>query len=76
MEEKNTVMVENKKEKKVSKTAWGWWVLGLVMPIAGYVLYLVWKGKNERDSQSSGWGALLGCALYVVLFLVWALFIK
>lgn len=69
-------MEENKVVKKESRLSWGWWALGLVMPIAGYVLYLVWKEKKEKDSQSSGWGALWGCLLYFVLFFVWALFIK
>lgn len=73
MKEKNTVTVKN---KKTSKIAWGWWILGFACPVVGYILYLVWKKTDERDSQSSGWGSLLGCAFYLVLFLVWALFIK
>lgn len=74
MDERNLAKTTNNND--INKTAWGWWILSFFVPIAGYVLYLVYKTKDARKSKSSGWGSLLGCAFYFVLFFVWLLFIK
>ena len=55
---------------------WLFFAISFLVPVAGYVLYLVYLKKDERNANSSGWGALFGVAFYIVFALVFILFIK
>lgn len=58
------------------KINWIFFVISFFLPPLGYAFYLVYMKKNERNSYSSGWGALLGAACYIIFVLVWILFLK
>ena len=45
---------------------WGWFVLGLFVPIAGLVLYLVWKKERPLAAKRAGLGALVGAIISFV----------
>lgn len=41
----------------------GWGLLGCCIPIAGLVLYLVWKDQKPRTAKAAGIGALVAVCL-------------
>lgn len=55
--------------------SFGWAVLGFFVPIAGLVLYLVWKDERPKDAKRAGVGALVSvifeAVAFVVLMLMW-----
>ncbi len=42
------------------KKSFGWALLGFMVPLAGLILYLVWKDKTPLKAKSCGKGALIG----------------
>lgn len=47
-----------------------WWgLLGFFVPIAGLILYFVWKNEAPYKAKSAGIGALIGIALEVIFFI-------
>lgn len=38
----------------------GWTVLGFFIPLAGLILYLIWKDTQPKNAQKAGKGALIG----------------
>ena len=52
----------------------GWGLLGCCIPIAGLVLFLVWKDTKPKTSKAAGIGALVsvgaGILFYVLMFAV------
>ena len=45
----------------------GWFLLGLAVPIAGLVLFLVWRKREPGKARSVGFGALAGVLLQIIL---------
>ena len=41
----------------------GWGLLGCCIPIAGLVLYLVWKDQKPKTAKAAGIGALVAVGL-------------
>lgn len=52
--------------------SFGWAVLGFFIPLAGLILFLVWKDQRPGDSKMAGMGALVSVIAGVAL---WLLFI-
>lgn len=54
--------------------SFGWAVLGFFIPIAGLILYLVWKTEKPLSARRAGMGALVsvivGAVLTVLLIVV------
>lgn len=54
--------------------SFGWAVLGFFIPIAGLILYLVWKTEKPLSARRAGIGALVsvivGAVLTVLLIIV------
>lgn len=48
----------------------GWGILSFFIPVAGLVLFLVWKDSRPRASKSAGIGALIGTILSSILGLI------
>ena len=46
----------------------GWGVLGCLVPIAGLVLYLIWKDAKPRTAKAAGIGAIVCVAILIVLY--------
>jgi len=75
--QENQVQVKSTESTdKIDSLRWLFAVVGFLCPVAGYVLYLVWKQKHTRTSDMSGWAALLGVFAYIIFFFVWVFFIK
>lgn len=48
----------------------GWGLLGCCIPIAGLVLYLVWKDQKPKTAKAAGIGALVAVGLSVFWYFV------
>ena len=55
----------------VDTGSFGWAVLGFFVPIAGLVLWLVWKDTKPRDSRMSRNGFIAGIALTVAIWVIY-----
>jgi len=56
-----------------------WGLLGFFVPLAGLVIYLLWKDEKPRTAKACGTGALisviLGFSIPIVFFLLSLLFL-
>ncbi len=50
--------------------SFGFALLGFFIPVAGLVLYLVWKDTMPRKAKSAGKGALTSVILTVIFYLL------
>lgn len=48
----------------------GWGILGCCIPIAGLVLFLVWKDQRPRTAKAAGIGALVSVILGALWYLI------
>ncbi|ONI46421.1 hypothetical protein AN641_00110 [Candidatus Epulonipiscioides gigas] len=48
----------------------GWGLLGFVVPIAGLVLFLVWKNEKPKNAKKAGLGALISVLTIVALITI------
>lgn len=47
-----------------------WAVLGFVVPLAGLILFLVWRRKKPKAATHVGMGALVGTLLFMIILLI------
>lgn len=48
----------------------GWGLLGFCIPIAGLILFLVWKDTKPKTAKVAGIGALVSVILSIVFYVV------
>ena len=53
----------------IDNGGFGWGLLGCCVPVAGLVLYLVWKDTKPRTAKAAGIGALVSVVLVVLYYL-------
>jgi small-conductance mechanosensitive channel len=53
------------------KPSFGWGVLGFFVPIAGLILYLIWKDEKPLTARLAGKGALISVIVSVVLWIIY-----
>ena len=66
------VVVNNNKNNvsnDVDNGGFLWSVLGFFVPVAGLILYLVWKKEKPKTAKNAGIGALISVILNVVLII-------
>lgn len=51
------------------KKSFGWALLGFFVPVAGLVLYLIWKDKTPLKAKSCGKGALVSVIFGVIFYI-------
>ncbi len=51
----------------------GYWFLGFFIPIAGLILYFVWKDTKPLSAKRSLWGALISWIAGFVLTIVYVI---
>ena len=47
-----------------------WGLLGCCVPLAGLILFLVWKDTKPRTAKAAGIGALVCVIAYVLLYVI------
>lgn len=47
-----------------------WGLLGCCIPLAGLILFLVWKDTKPRTAKAAGIGALVSVGLYVLFYVL------
>jgi uncharacterized paraquat-inducible protein A len=52
-----------------------WGLLGFAVPIAGLIIYLLWKEDHPLNAKAAGTGALVYVGLMVAVFLVYILMV-
>ena len=55
---------------EVDHGGFGWGVLGCCVPVAGLVLYLVWKDTKPKTAKAAGIGGIVGVSLIVVFYIL------
>lgn len=53
-----------------------WFLIGVVVPILGLVLFIVWKDDKPKNSKSSGIGALAGVGLRILGMIVFSIIMR
>ncbi|MDY4788669.1 MAG: zinc-ribbon domain-containing protein [Bacilli bacterium] len=48
----------------------GWGILGFFIPLAGLILFLVWKDEKPRTAKVAGKGALFGVVFEILLYVL------
>lgn len=48
----------------------GFAFLGFLIPVLGFILWLVWKDKSPRKAKSCGKGALISLIIHVVFYII------
>lgn len=68
------VVVDGKKTEKVDQSSdypFLFGLLGFFVPIAGLVLFIVWRQEKPKDSTASGIGALIRVILLFIVIVFW-----
>lgn len=55
---------------------WGWGILGFCVPVAGLILYVVWKDTKPKTSRLLGIGALISAIIGSVIYGLTFLFVR
>lgn len=53
----------------------GWGVLGFFIPLAGLILYCMWKNTLPNNAKKAGLGALIGFIVNVVVGIIYGIII-
>lgn len=67
----NNYNTQNNAPKEDSSDSVGWGFLGFFIPLAGFILWLVWKNDYPKRSRAAGIGCLVSIILGVVAALFW-----
>lgn len=62
---KKEVKSEVKNIRKDTKKFKAWWLVGLILPPVGLVLFLLWRKKDKEAAKSAGTGALISTLLWM-----------
>ena len=54
----------------VDNGGFGWGLLGCCIPIAGLILYLVWKDTKPNSAKAAGIGALVSVIIGALYYII------
>lgn len=60
----NEVITKKNTENSVPSFIWG--LVGFFVPLAGLILFILWKQDRKKDSKAAGLGALIWLICYVL----------
>jgi len=52
-----------------------WGLLGFMIPVAGLIIYLLWKEDHPLNAKAAGVGALVNVGIGLSFFVIYILFI-
>lgn len=61
---------QNNTPPVVDNGGFGWGLLGCCVPIAGLILFLVWKDTKPKTSKAAGIGALVSVILAIIYYII------
>ncbi len=67
----NAVNNNTTKPAAQDSSSFGYGCLGFCIPIAGLILFLVWKNETPKRAKSAGLGALISTILGVVFYIIY-----
>ena len=53
----------------------GWSLLGCCVPIAGLILFLIWKDTQPKNAKKAGMGALISVILSVIFTILYVVLV-
>ena len=53
-----------------NKSDLGWGALGCCVPVAGLILYLIWKSEKPNSAKAAGIGALIGFGVNLLVTII------
>ena len=66
---------EAKKVKEQDSDNIGWGFLGFFVPLAGLILWLIWRDDAPKKAKNVGVGALVSAIIYLVGVLIYVILI-
>lgn len=66
---------QESKPAVVDNGGFGWGLLGCCVPLAGLILFLIWKNEKPKTAKAAGIGALVSVICYVVFFVIYFILI-
>ena len=69
------VKTESVKDVKEEKVNFGWFVLGFFVPIAGFIIFLVFLNSRKKLSKTAGLGALIGVIKNITIIILYYIFL-
>lgn len=63
-------VTQNTAPAPVDNGGFGWGLLGCCIPLAGLILFLVWKDTKPKTAKAAGIGALVCVACEVLIYLI------
>lgn len=63
-----TIPTENEYDEDTGSIAWG--VIGFLLPLIGLILFLIWHRPMPKNAKLAGMGALIGCIVQIILFII------
>jgi hypothetical protein len=63
------------KPQVVDNGGFGWGLLGCCVPLAGLILFLIWKDEKPKTAKAAGIGALVSVICYVVFIVLYFILI-
>lgn len=64
----------NNQNNNIDNGGFLWGLLGCCIPIAGLILFLVWKDNKPNTAKSAGIGALIGVILIFGIYFLAGIF--
>lgn len=61
---------QEKESQPVDNGGIGWGILGCCVPLAGLILWLVWKDTKPKSAKAAGIGALVSVGLSVFWYII------
>lgn len=63
--------VEQKNQSVTDNGGFGWGLLGCCVPVAGLILWLMWKNEKPKTAKAAGIGALVSVIATVVFYILY-----
>ncbi len=60
-------VLNDEKEKK--QREWPWGIIGVLCPIIGLILYLLWKDSEKKRASAIGIGTIIGFVLWCIVII-------
>ncbi len=58
-----------------SDAFFAWGILGFVLPMAGIILYFIWKDTKPKSAKSAGIGAIIRMVLMAIVYAIYFAFV-